>query len=413
MHYRFRPRPLPSSAYDQALNEFLEKYTAHPDVKGIYQFGSVRNPGISDLDFIVVVKDALTQPISQDYGYDFLSEQASYILSHNPIIVPESLVPDLWKIYPLLGELKRHYGPPWAHPELAGDNDSYIALNLMAICFRYPRLFLHLQQGEFLDVRLSIQVVNALRHAFTQANKLGIPTPDRSQRFIAQVDQLQRQWFSMPASEQFANLTQAMQTAAICSAELVQNLAAYARERIGRLIADGHVEERGLVGRFEIGSFLFLDLPDGTDIMKVMGDVRQATGMMMGTLPKEYLLPLLLIGACDSPIRRILEEHLLVAGHYHAEFKDSAYGAGKDIARCYGSLFEFYANNPIALPMYPDPFRFYTASSHAGHQEGWPTPKRWLTDRVRTLIQTSRLRRAKVHVVRLKSFCADSVLAFK
>jgi hypothetical protein len=399
------------SAYDQALDEFLEKYTAHPDVTGIYQFGSVRNPGISDLDFIVVVRDTLTHPISQDYGYDFLSEQASYILSHNPIIVPESLVPDLWKIYPILGELKRHYGTAWTQPEPAEDTDSYIALNLMAICFRYPRLFLHLQQREFLDVRLSLQVVNALRHAFTQAGKLGIPTPDHSQQFMAQVDQLQRQWFSMAASEQFANLTQAMQSAAACSAELVQRLAAYARERIGRVIANGHAEKHTLVGRFEIGSFLFLDLPDEADLMKVMEDVRQATGMMMGTLPKEYLLPLLPFGASNSPIRPILEQHLILAGQYHADFNDSAYGAGQDIARCYGSLFEFYANNPIALPMYPDPFRFYGATLKNGRQQGWATPGRWLNDRVRTLIQTSRLRRANVRVVRLKPFCADSVLA--
>ena len=49
MEYRFRPRPLPRSSYEQALDEFVTKYKAHPDVLGIYQFGSVRNLGISDL----------------------------------------------------------------------------------------------------------------------------------------------------------------------------------------------------------------------------------------------------------------------------------------------------------------------------------------------------------------------------
>ena len=54
------PKPIPVRSYKDLKNKIIGMLTSNPDVKSIYQIGSVKSPGISDLDLVCVFKDGST-----------------------------------------------------------------------------------------------------------------------------------------------------------------------------------------------------------------------------------------------------------------------------------------------------------------------------------------------------------------
>ena len=45
------------SKYDELKNKLVNQLTSHPSILSVYQMGSVKTPGISDLDLICVFKN--------------------------------------------------------------------------------------------------------------------------------------------------------------------------------------------------------------------------------------------------------------------------------------------------------------------------------------------------------------------
>lgn len=57
------PIPRPKSFYTACQKRFVTLATASPDVRAVYNGGTVRHPGISDIDFILCLKNHLSRPL--------------------------------------------------------------------------------------------------------------------------------------------------------------------------------------------------------------------------------------------------------------------------------------------------------------------------------------------------------------
>jgi len=79
MNFIDYPRFVPYRCYEAARAEMTEKLRRQPGVKAIFQIGSIRHPGISDLDLEVVFEDTAEcrmNPLAH------LSKSERYIFSH-------------------------------------------------------------------------------------------------------------------------------------------------------------------------------------------------------------------------------------------------------------------------------------------------------------------------------------------
>src|SRR5688500_2416260 len=56
------PQKRDKHQYDQAIQEFSSVAMSYTDVLAVYTAGTVNYPGISDLDFVVCLKDELSAP---------------------------------------------------------------------------------------------------------------------------------------------------------------------------------------------------------------------------------------------------------------------------------------------------------------------------------------------------------------
>jgi hypothetical protein len=107
-HFRLidLPRACDRQLYSRTLEKVVTALSQHPFVHSIYQIGSVRHPGISDIDLLVIVDDAAQSRVSP---LGTLTAEERYLFTHSCFLVPESLASELTAYSPLHG-LHHLYG---------------------------------------------------------------------------------------------------------------------------------------------------------------------------------------------------------------------------------------------------------------------------------------------------------------
>ncbi|MFC2141351.1 hypothetical protein ACFLR7_00270 [Acidobacteriota bacterium] len=83
MRIRFTDYPeyISQENYQISLNKFLNKLIYSENMVSIYQIGSIRDPGISDIDIVIVFKDGAEYPYDPIKG---MSELDKYMFCHRP-----------------------------------------------------------------------------------------------------------------------------------------------------------------------------------------------------------------------------------------------------------------------------------------------------------------------------------------
>lgn len=98
------PRYVPSRDYVRAIDEMVEKLRHYPGVVSIYQIGGVSNPGISDIDLLVIFDDDARCHLNPLEG---LTPLQRYLYVHNlfgatRVVFAESQKYDFFHDYKLL-----------------------------------------------------------------------------------------------------------------------------------------------------------------------------------------------------------------------------------------------------------------------------------------------------------------------
>ena len=72
------------SDYNDAINTYISLITKSNDVLAILQIGSINTLGISDIDFVIVLKNNLENFNHSEYSINILPEQDRYLFMHEP-----------------------------------------------------------------------------------------------------------------------------------------------------------------------------------------------------------------------------------------------------------------------------------------------------------------------------------------
>lgn len=224
MNYRFikLPRPCPRTAYETAAQKIALNAIKHPNVVAIYQMGNVGAPGISDLDIIIVVKDA--KRFSFDGFFADLTKDEQYTLMHGLFCVNVAF----WRnrlLFLKFDNLKL----------LAGKNIEPVELPLQWLEWAelrfavqhlirvYVSLFVQLF-FRLLKVRSLLCELNALRYDFDVLSKLlNVESRHKFMNYIVAVQQIRSQWFdtTIDLTTRFLNLCQLGETTLT---EIIENL---------------------------------------------------------------------------------------------------------------------------------------------------------------------------------------------
>lgn len=276
-------------------------------MKSIYSFGSAASPGISDLDFVVSVSDGASLP--KTISYIHFDKQTSYILSHNPFVFQESIFPHINKISNF-GSLKYEMGVKLTELDLPEYDQDFSLFILIDYCnYFYPRIFLSLASENVLDVRLSIQLLNAFTHSiclfrkivYTKYNNISNEFDD----FIFRLWEYKEKFFSLSKEKNLKNLLLLLDEAAIKSYKLVKALDKFINQYYWTNITSNKII-------YKRSGYIFINnYSDSLDVVNTMKALRKKFGGWISILPISFAYPVIKYSHEQGYISKLIKNDLV------------------------------------------------------------------------------------------------------
>ncbi len=206
------PLPVDRSLYQEAIDAYLD--LSHKHVEALYAFGTVRYPGLSDLDVLVVPKDTYLAPLHLHLR-DRLPPRFDPIIEHEVFVVPKSHLQACRYIYPGPEGFRWVYGP-----DLLGNIARTSSLST-GLCetleFVHNKLvFLaNLRRTGVLNARSCIRVFNSHRYTVLRLAGLGLMEENG---YGTTFDALRAQLMAAPAAGLVVQMYRAFEESVTASA---------------------------------------------------------------------------------------------------------------------------------------------------------------------------------------------------
>jgi hypothetical protein len=179
-NYNFSDYPIftERKIYDECRSLVVSQLSDLKGVSSVYSMGNVSAPGISDLDFLIVVSPDFTEKDQLVSIFENLSKEHKYLAyCHFPYVAFTGQVNDTLKILPL-SNLNHEYGENHNLEDHSYSTDDYLIVLKELIVLFYPNLFLEPILNKNIAVRNIIQKLNGLTFPITFAKELGFTSEE-------------------------------------------------------------------------------------------------------------------------------------------------------------------------------------------------------------------------------------------
>jgi len=198
--FKFINDPLPCSARDylDAEREFVNAYSKFEYVKSIYMWNGDLLPGISDIDFILVLDDKITGKIPK-HGFTIgrFNNSLRYFYYHNPLVVNEDLLGNFDCLF--INKIKNCYGKVIKFRELESHRKKLYKIEVLTeiITRQLPRCILISLLSKKIDIRYTMLVLNVLKYSIETLESIVNDGMDKFNAYIDEYNYLRANWFSL------------------------------------------------------------------------------------------------------------------------------------------------------------------------------------------------------------------------
>lgn len=164
------------SDYNEVREEFLRRCSLNNKVISVYEFGNIGCPGLSDLDFLVILSEDCNN-IPQELKIENMSPKHAAIMNHNPLFVGESSVDFLGAVFPLFNA-QLVYGSP-VKLKMSSEFSETVQLSLFTFInvLKYPNDILYLARQEKIRWKTLLAYLNSFNHIIRALESLKIDVP--------------------------------------------------------------------------------------------------------------------------------------------------------------------------------------------------------------------------------------------
>jgi MoaA/NifB/PqqE/SkfB family radical SAM enzyme len=211
------PQKFEMDFYDSVKKKYVDTIVQCGGIQSIYQMGTVSVPGLSDMDFIIVINDKFGKnelKLCIDSFFS-LSEQERYVIKHPPsAFINAELLSQISWLHPTFS-LVHIYGddilqtvsnqaPPLAPQQAPPENQ---LINLVELfLMEFPIEFMEEMQKKELSVRNHLMRMKSLSLSVKIMEMNKIVLPDRVGAFINNSVQLFKNWFTYSETENLEQL---------------------------------------------------------------------------------------------------------------------------------------------------------------------------------------------------------------
>tara|TARA_Y100000310_G_scaffold241827_1_gene245966 strand:+ start:1466 stop:2596 length:1131 start_codon:yes stop_codon:yes gene_type:complete len=203
--------------YKEATDNIAKKFFSK-NCLAIYTWGNIGAPGISDLDFLMVM-----QPNTKKIKRIALNKQESYLSYHPFFIVDEHIIENMKLIYPN-APLKLVKGNKITINKISKETkDAINTILYIDICIRhYPRDFLERILRNRIDTRNALLRLNSLAQSFLNWKPIR-PTKEQKD-FAKRITNLRKNWFSIDDKKRKQQVISLTEEAIPLSLQIVEAL---------------------------------------------------------------------------------------------------------------------------------------------------------------------------------------------
>lgn len=168
------PIPYSQVDYDLARKDYVRQASRESGVVAILEFGSVTDPGLSDLDFVTFVNDgaSVTAAALSIHG---LSLTHVDLIMHEPLVLPLSLVPRLNEWLPFAQNVILYRSPSFLElpPTVLRSDDPHVQIaRLLEKLYQFRRWFLTARHSNLIEARMSLAILKSLQYSIHSAQRV-------------------------------------------------------------------------------------------------------------------------------------------------------------------------------------------------------------------------------------------------
>jgi hypothetical protein len=221
------PKPYKEADYANAIRDVKRKLSSIKGLRAIYTWGEVANPGISDIDFLVVLgKNRKPFPLRLR-SILFLNKKLRDIIFHPFIVIDEEGMRNVSYIYP-----ESDFRPVGKEKvtitKLPPSVKKYANIYLLSdiIVRHYPRDLMRVFLSKKIDVRNTILRLSSLVHAIRLLSRLNIKAR-YSNEYTASLLSLRSEWFGLGKKERDEKLLELAKKALLLFMAIIKGFDAY------------------------------------------------------------------------------------------------------------------------------------------------------------------------------------------
>lgn len=202
------------------------------NIKTIYTSGRISNPGISDIDFLIVVKNN-TAP---NLKLAWFTKKEQDIVCHPFYIIDENIMENIKWIYPdfNLTLIQGDY-ININRTKKSEINAIRIFLMLDVILRHFPRNYLEMLIPKWIDTRDALLRLNALNHSISSFRLIGLKG-EKWTYYEKEIKKLRNMWFSIGKKEQKKSILKLLKDATYISMDMIDQLSLFLeREEIVKI----------------------------------------------------------------------------------------------------------------------------------------------------------------------------------
>jgi len=207
------PRPIPLSLYEETREVVRKTYAKIPGVVDVIEYGTIPHPGISDMDFIVVIEPGAHVDIPSLRTY---TEDQQYAMSHTHFVISSTALPHIRLLDPFIVNFT---------PLLGRTNHTIDTLEplsdeeLRAFALEYPfvswilpwlKFFAEVECLQKLPCRYFLEGIKLLPYCFRELHRAGLidqPVDKNADCFRS----LASEWFDLPENDLLDRVHEALE----------------------------------------------------------------------------------------------------------------------------------------------------------------------------------------------------------
>lgn len=228
------PRQISVETYREQRNYIVEYFKTHHAVAAIYEIGSINDPGISDLDIILSIRKNNT---FSKHDFEFLATLDSDVFIHQPFAIPEDLFPYLPYLFyasnlKILAGEENHL---FCEPEFAYERKTldFLICSEAAIG-RLCDLIYQTTIRQHLSIRKMLLKLNSIKHNIKLYKNLNGSLNDPNwDKFITEITQLRKSWFSLQRKEQIEKTLRLLSCGITVLLKIIDNLCSNSHDIVG------------------------------------------------------------------------------------------------------------------------------------------------------------------------------------